>query len=65
MVIKEEIIIDGQQRITALKAALEGHKIVDDKYLSKRIYIAFNPTTEEFATRSAAIAKDPKWIPDI
>lgn len=61
----KEIIIDGQQRITALKAALEGHKIVDDKYLSKRIYIAFNPTTEEFATRSAAIAKDPKWIPDI
>lgn len=61
----KEIIIDGQQRITALKAALEGHKIVDNKYLSKRIYIAFNPTTEEFATRSAAIAKDPKWIPDI
>lgn len=61
----KEIIIDGQQRITALKAALEGHKTVDNKYLSKRIYIAFNPTTEEFATRSAAIAKDPKWIPDI
>lgn len=61
----KEIIIDGQQRITALKAVLEGHKIVDNKYLSKRIYIAFNPTTEEFATRSAAIAKDPKWIPDI
>lgn len=61
----KEIIIDGQQRITALSAALEGNEIVDDKYLKKRIYIAFNPITEEFATRSAAIAKDPKWISDI
>lgn len=61
----KEIIIDGQQRITALSAALEGNKIVDEKYLKKRIYIAFNPATEKFATRSAAIAKDPKWISDI
>ncbi|QQP29574.1 GmrSD restriction endonuclease domain-containing protein [Lactobacillus ultunensis] len=61
----KEIIIDGQQRITALSAALKGNEVVDDKYLKKRIYIAFNPTTEEFATRSAAIAKDPKWISDI
>lgn len=61
----KEIIIDGQQRITALSAALEGNEIVDEKYLKKRIYIAFNTTTEEFATRSAAIAKDPRWIPDI
>ncbi|GAA2958910.1 DUF262 domain-containing protein [Lactobacillus kefiranofaciens subsp. kefirgranum] len=61
----KEIIIDGQQRITALSAALEGNQVVDDKYSKKRIYIAFNPTTEEFATKSAAIAKDPKWISDI
>lgn len=61
----KEIIIDGQQRITALSAALEGNQVVDDKYSKKHIYIAFNPTTEEFATKSAAIAKDPKWISDI
>lgn len=61
----KEIIIDGQQRITALSAALEGNKIVDQKYIKKRIYIAFNPKTEEFATQSAAIKKDPKWISDI
>ena len=61
----KEIIIDGQQRITALSAALEGNQVVDDKYSKKRIYIAFNPTTEEFAAKSAAIAKDSKWISDI
>lgn len=61
----KEIIIDGQQRITALSAALEGNEIVDKKYLKKRIRIAFNPKTEEFATQSAAIQKDPKWIHDI
>lgn len=36
----KEIIIDGQQRITALSAALKGKEIVDDKYLKKRIYIS-------------------------
>ena len=56
----KEIIIDGQQRITALSAALMGKEIVNEKYSKERIYIAFNPATEEFATRSAAIAKDPK-----
>lgn len=61
----KEIIIDGQQRITALSAALMGKEIVNEKYSKERIYIAFNPATEEFATRSAAIAKDPKWISDI
>ncbi|MFJ6919537.1 MAG: DUF262 domain-containing protein [Lactobacillus crispatus] len=61
----KEIIIDGQQRITALSAALEGNEIIDNKYLKKRIRIAFKPETEEFATQSAAIQKDPKWIQDI
>ncbi len=61
----KEVIIDGQQRITALSAALMGKEIVNDKYSKERIYIAFNHVTEKFATRSAAIAKDPKWISDI
>ena len=46
----QQILIDGQQRITALRAAVAGLKVVNKRYKSVRITIAFNPVTEEFAT---------------
>lgn len=61
----KKILIDGQQRITALRAAVLGEKIVDNDYNEKRIQIAFNPDTEEFATLTPAIQKDVQWISDI
>lgn len=61
----KKIIIDGQQRLTALKAALDGEKIITKQYESERIAISFKPSTEEFATLNAAIKKDPLWINDI
>lgn len=61
----KQIIIDGQQRLTALRAALSGEKIVTKKYQTSRIKIAFNPSTESFATLNSAIEKDPLWIDDI
>lgn len=59
------IIIDGQQRITALTAAIVGQEIVDKNYQKKRIQIAFNPIEEKFETVSSSIKKDTKWISDI
>lgn len=61
----QQILIDGQQRITALRAAVAGLPVVDKKYAKIRIVIAFNPMTEEFATVTPVIRKDPAWIPDI
>lgn len=61
----KKVLIDGQQRITALRAAVLGEKIVDKEYKEKRIHIAFNPITEEFATLTPAIEKDSMWISDI
>lgn len=65
----KKILIDGQQRITALMAAIMGKEILDEKYHKKRIQIAFNPyATEEeerFAVYSAKLEKDTRWIPDI
>ena len=59
----KEIIIDGQQRITALSAALMGKEIVDDKYLKKRIYISFNPITEEFGMNPVLDMKKRQELP--
>lgn len=61
----QQILIDGQQRITALRAAVAGLKVVNKKYKSVRIKISFNPITEEFATLTPVIGKNPHWIPDI
>lgn len=61
----KEIIIDGQQRLTALKAALSGEKVVSQQYITKRIKISFKPSTGEFNTLNSAIEKDPLWINDI
>jgi hypothetical protein len=61
----KRILIDGQQRVTALRAAILGEKIIDSEYSEKRIKISFNPQTEKFETHTPAIEKDVSWISDI
>lgn len=61
----QQILIDGQQRITALRAAVAGLTVIDKRYRRKRIKIAFNPVSEAFATLTPVIDKDPEWISDI
>lgn len=63
----KKIIIDGQQRITALTAAILGYEIVDSSYQKRRIKIAFNPIEDGgvFEVQSPAIVKDKRWINDI
>lgn len=61
----KKILIDGQQRITAIQAAVVGQQVVDSTYKKKRITIAFNPIEEVFEVCNPAIEKDSKWISDI
>ena len=61
----KQVLIDGQQRITALMAAILSKEIVDENYKKKRIKIAFHPIEEKFETLTPAIAKSNEWISDI
>ena len=61
----KKILIDGQQRITALQAAVAGQLVMDANYQRKPIRIAFHPVEETFEMCNPAIEKDSKWIPDI
>lgn len=61
----KRILIDGQQRITALMAAISGLNVVDKKYKKRRIAISFNPLTEEFRTRTSSTERGKEWISDI
>ena len=60
-----KLIIDGQQRITAISTAIVGKEVLDSKFKKAKISISFNPNTEEFATKTPAIEKDKNWITDI
>ena len=61
----KKIIIDGQQRIIALSAAVLGNEIIDKSFKRKNITIAFQPMEERFEVSNSIIEKDNSWIPDI
>jgi len=61
----KKILIDGQQRVASMAAAILGDKIIDQDYRKKRIQIAFHPLKERFEVFNPAIAKDVSWLPDI
>src|SRR5215471_11588440 len=61
----KRILIDGQQRVTALMASLLGYEVLTKDYENVRIRIAFNPKAQEFEVTNPAIQKDAAWIPDI
>lgn len=61
----KKILIDGQQRITALQASIAGLPIVNNEYKEVRVRIAFNPMTESFETLTPVLKKRPEWISDI
>ena len=69
----KKILIDGQQRVTALMTSIAGKEIINDEYKKGRIVVAFNPyealsgdkDARIFQIQSSAIQKDKRWVPDI
>ena len=61
----KKVLIDGQQRITALTAAILGQYVINKNYQRIKIKIAFNPIEEKFEVQNPAILKDKTWLHDI
>lgn len=64
------IMIDGQQRVTALMTSIVGTDIMDANFKKHRIKISFNPLAsdddeEKFKVQTPAVIKDKRWIADI
>src|SRR3982751_5508553 len=55
----KRILIDGQQRVTALMAALLGREVLTRDYKTVRIRIAFHPQEGRFEVANPAIVKYP------
>jgi len=48
----KKILIDGQQRVTALRAAVLGEYVVNKKYRQIKIQIAFHPILQKFEVQN-------------
>ncbi|GLV48856.1 hypothetical protein TJA_19590 [Thermus sp. LT1-2-5] len=59
------LIVDGQQRLTALYAAIRGVPILDNNFQQRHLRIAFNPAEERFEVSNKAIERSPEWVADI
>lgn len=58
----DDLVIDGQQRLTALLAAMYGIKVKDKNYQERNIKISYNPLKREFAVWTQAYERDTEWI---
>ena len=61
----KRIIIDGQQRVTALMASLLGAEVINKEYDRIRIRISYLPSENRFDVCNPAYEKDKKWISGI
>ena len=63
--VPSRLIVDGQQRLTALFAVFRGKKVLDEDYKERQIEVAFRPRDGKFEVADAAIRRDPEWIANI
>lgn len=61
----KKVLIDGQQRITALTASVVGQRVLNKNYKEVNIVISFNPVTEKFEVFNKATEKSSEWINNI
>ncbi len=61
----DDLVIDGQQRLTALLAALYGTRVRDKNYRDRTIKISFNPLTREFEVWTQAYERNTEWISSV
>jgi len=59
------LIIDGQQRLTALFAVIKNQEVLTPDYEKKKIKIAFKPIDSTFKVGDAATDRDPEYVADI
>ena len=61
----KELVIDGQQRLTALLACMHGIPVRDKGFKERRIRIAYDPVARAFKNADASTDRDPKYVPDV
>ena len=71
LAVGKKIMIDGQQRTTALMTAIVGMEVITESFDKRRFKISFNPLLpdetedERFKVQDKATLNDKRWIADI
>ena len=63
--VPKDLVIDGQQRLTALVASMYGETVKDKNFQDRRIRIGYKPQTKEFDVWTQAVENNPEYISDI
>lgn len=61
----EDLVIDGQQRLTSLLASIYGIQVKDKNYKTRPIKISFDVLNAKFEVWSNKFTNNPYWINDI
>ena len=64
-IVPRNLIIDGQQRLTAIYSVVKNRLVINKHYKKEKIKISFNPIIEVFKVTNAATAKNKEYIADI
>ncbi len=59
------LVVDGQQRLTALYAVMKAVEVFREDYDKERIELSFSPLDGKFEVADAATRRDPRFIADI
>lgn len=64
-IVPRNLIIDGQQRLTAIYSVVKNRLVINKHYQKEKIKLSFNPIIEVFKVANAATAKNKEYIADI
>lgn len=63
--VPKSLVIDGQQRLTALLAAMYGIEVRDKSYKTRTIRIAYDPVARVFRNADATTDRDARFVPSV
>lgn len=63
--VPKSLVIDGQQRLTALLSSLYGVSVRDKSFRERTVKVAYDPIARSFKNADASTEKDSRYVPDV
>lgn len=63
--VPKSLVIDGQQRLTALLSSLYGVPVRDKNFRERTVKIAYDPIARSFKNADASTERDSRYVPDV
>ena len=63
--VPKSLVIDGQQRLTALLSSLYGVPVRDKNFRERTVKVAYDPIARSFKNADASTEKDSRYVSDV